>query len=397
MEVRLEQKPVGQGNFWQGSIDARNQTINWVYDCGSTNIHALRREIETVRDVSQDLLFISHLDADHINGIDSLLNATSVKEVVLPYLSDDWKILLLADENENGQLTGQLIDFVKNPSEWLLQRGVERITFIRKGNGPSEPEPLPDPSYGLDGPITLKWSRSPAQLKGSRNSQIVDEGALAVLRDTTGNVLDWLFLPQVHQPTPARVKLFRAALRKEFPNQSVRKIIDAFRRPADRAKLRRCYDSIWKDHNKISLSLFAGPIAPTDDVWRGEFEQGNSFSSSRSTWSSGVGWLASGDADLGNSTRRSEFLAFYKRHLAAVGVLQLPHHGSSRNFHPTLMEHFPYLIIALAAAGVKNPYGHPHDYVRSAVNAHGNAEFVKVSERRKSKATLFLTGFVTGR
>jgi hypothetical protein len=86
--------PVGQGLFYTGKIE----NLNFVFDCGSlgnnasTPGHNLHRSINDYLasnpNVKLDFLVISHLDSDHFNGIPHLLKNNSVKRVFLPYIPD---------------------------------------------------------------------------------------------------------------------------------------------------------------------------------------------------------------------------------------------------------------------------------------------------------------------
>ena len=87
--------PVGQGAFFTEQFfdSAGNTIFNMVYDCGEkSSTKHVDREIDNTLNVGGkaeviDLMFISHLDEDHINGIGHLVNAgclTKKSVVILP-------------------------------------------------------------------------------------------------------------------------------------------------------------------------------------------------------------------------------------------------------------------------------------------------------------------------
>ncbi len=89
MDITLTQHPVGQGGMMSGLLTTSSSQFHWVYDCGSNQTGDLNREIDVVAAKGDmDFLFLSHLDSDHISGIDRLLSKTHVREVVLPYLNE---------------------------------------------------------------------------------------------------------------------------------------------------------------------------------------------------------------------------------------------------------------------------------------------------------------------
>src|SRR5579871_2801474 len=156
VEVLRTQYPVGHGGFHGGRIrvSANNDlallTKNYVYDCGSESADAFDRALRKHQRVSEettDLLFISHLDSDHVNKIDRLMGAQPARIVVLPYLEDEDLATLIAEEIDNGRLTASTREYLSDPVDWWLRRGAETIIFIEPGNGeehsPSGTPPAP--------------------------------------------------------------------------------------------------------------------------------------------------------------------------------------------------------------------------------------------------------------
>lgn len=86
---------VGQGLF--ASEKYGGQTI--VYDCGGESIKIVNEAIDfglpETPDI--DILFISHYDQDHINGILHLIETHNVKHVVLPLVSNFSRFLSSRD------------------------------------------------------------------------------------------------------------------------------------------------------------------------------------------------------------------------------------------------------------------------------------------------------------
>jgi hypothetical protein len=137
---------VGQGLFYSGLIQrsaGRNfRQFSFVYDCGSTSSHRfLRREANDFKELLPcwrngkkrlDLLVVSHLHDDHVNGLEYLLKDTEVDTVVMPYTEQ--LIRLMAWIESAGQEVF-LRDFYADPAGWFSERGVHRIILI---GGPKE-------------------------------------------------------------------------------------------------------------------------------------------------------------------------------------------------------------------------------------------------------------------
>ena len=400
-QARLTQHAVGQGGLWSGELNAGVDPVRWIYDCGSNQADSLLREINSMGAGPIDLLFLSHLDNDHVNGIDLLLGACPVREVVLPYLERGNLLLVVGEELAAGRLTETFRSFIADPVAWLRARGVAQVTFVRPtGEDDDTPPDLPDGPDPLgQGSLEVKWSKPPRPIiRGwARGGRTAAQGDVVRLKvQDISAVADWVFIPQVHLPTIARAKAFQRALKVEFPGEDIDKIVTRALDQTGRRKLRTAYDTLSKDHNKITMSLYAGPYPSSKSNWTAKFDWHPQVTDPSHTYfffwfhggdSGEVGWLSSGDADLSTPRRRGAFLKFYHSVLTGVGVFILPHHGSAGSFDTSLLAGMPALRIGIAAAG-PNGYGHPHAQVRDAVNKA--CLFIQVDEREPSSFTCTL-------
>ena len=96
MEVTRIIHPIGQGAFYTESIKTNDNLYNVVYDCGSGNYKytpkRLKQDIASFYNPDDviDLLFISHFDNDHINGIRELKKRTSkIRNIVVPLIEEN--------------------------------------------------------------------------------------------------------------------------------------------------------------------------------------------------------------------------------------------------------------------------------------------------------------------
>lgn len=394
LAVTLTQHPVGQGGLMSGLLEIPGGRFHWVYDCGSNQKDALTREIGEVAKVGDvDCLFLSHLDSDHVNGIDQLLASVQVREVVLPYLNNVDFFLAAARDASRGTLTGTMLTMLADIPGWFGARGVEQVTFInpdadddgREGSGPDLPDG--DLEGPREGQIRAKWSRrerdailTPAsrQREGRPFVQQLERQASLQLIPSQGPQLDWVFAPYAHRPSGGQMKDFIAALEAAFGKISLNDDFwaKAIGDPRKREELRKCYDVIWSDHNLVSMALFAGPV--TAKNWSKHQCKGR-ISLPRSPFYSEIGWLGTGDMHLDVNVRRARFFKHYDRLFPRVNVFGLPHHGSHLNYDPSLPGSMPNAGQFVAASG-PNSYGHPSKLVKQSVHAAGK-NFVRVSNR----------------
>ncbi len=129
---------VGQGLFYSGILNKKDSkshaTFSFVYDCGTDSSMAfLKNEIDSFKQLlptdekKLDLLVISHLHDDHVNGLEYLLKGIKVDTVVMPYINDVLKSLPLVESSANSDF---LRTFYLDPVNWFSLRGVRRVMLL---------------------------------------------------------------------------------------------------------------------------------------------------------------------------------------------------------------------------------------------------------------------------
>ena len=94
--------PVGQGAFYLEQFNSNVDRVNVVYDCGSlTDVKIVQKAIRSnfSKDEEIEIVFISHVDQDHINGLEYLLKYCNVKKIVFPYTKIKDKIARVLSES----------------------------------------------------------------------------------------------------------------------------------------------------------------------------------------------------------------------------------------------------------------------------------------------------------
>ncbi|MGV1769668.1 hypothetical protein ACQZ6B_05770 [Agrobacterium vitis] len=404
-EFKLQQHPVGQGGFHTGWIfDGYSPypRFCWAYDCGSNQKKELEHEIKYVKEAHFDVLFLSHLDDDHVNGVETLLKETrGVKEVVLPHLSDrDW-VLHLAKEASSGTLSTELIDLAEDPAGWFGSRGVERVTYVEASDDddddetPTSPDSI-EPTLGEPPSIEgregrLDWSRDPRVLEEATSSSsasvsLVESGSVAKVSFGSHNV-SWILTPYAFRPSSNQLQLFEKELKETFGHgRSNKDYMNEARQDKGREKLRDCYNKIWKNHNLHSMALYAGPVKHVDHflystAWHGDFYRPTGPS----------GWLSTGDFDLSVNKRRTKLIRYFEVYKNLIRHLTLPHHGSDASFHVDILCAYPRLLAAIAATG-PNTYNHPGPKLQNEIAKISSINFVRVDQNPSSK--YFLEGFI---
>ena len=406
VQVDTQQLPVGQGGLMTCSIECRQPHANlrrfhFVFDCGSINKEHLRESLNEIETRVLDILFISHLDADHVNCIDMLLERMTVETVVLPCL-DPLQVTAIVCESLNGSgMTGDFRSFLQSPNAWFAQRGVKQVIYVSRdidgdngappfapGDGPpqygrplSEAQALDDrlkcelKSFGM--PPAAVRTRSGTvqfQLASAANSLEVDLGQSQVSNNSR---LTWLLIPYVHPFPQDRIDAFRQAVKSvvRIPrgealatSSFVSRLLDVLKEETKRSLLKSCYSILSADNNKPSLSLYSGPYPRGEQLWTiseryADALSGYGFHNHRylrrhQRIHDGGGWMCTGDADLRSKGTRTPWLRMYGSLLERLSIFVLPHHGSNSSIHDDVLTSIGHAITVACAA--KERVHHPH-------------------------------------
>lgn len=292
--------PVGQGAFFtEQFLDESGKVVyNVVYDCGSftSQPNLLEYEIRNTfeRNAHIDLLFISHFDEDHVNGLMTLQNQTKIDKdtkVIIPF---KYPYLLMVMDDDYPTLARFVMRMFNIGAQVI---GIEEISgenvrrdpiaiVVPMGNAPIETEKN-------IGPI---WYYYPFMLPDQKSLQKVFEGKVKDI-----------------------VKL-------DDPNEIL----------AKRKELKNIYKTIGKTKGGVTrinvnalfmLSFPAVNVACNTNIWHQINLKGNVASTCFYT----------GDSNLkGNGydevkQKVTDILDIYSKG-TKVWMMQVPHHGSDKCF-----------------------------------------------------------------
>ncbi len=395
------QLPVGQGFFHAGWVQPSDdaESFFYVYDCGAMNKYAKARDREIEKLVAHvgrrtrlDLLAISHMHADHVNGVEKLITdgAFQVDTIMMPLVGMKERLLTFASVAHHDPVSARspfYREFVADPVSAVSRFDPRNIVLVRRGDGGS-----PGSGTRDDGPLDgdpgllgegrgYTWKlvgqgtaiERPREAGAPRVVEIPDSSAARVFAPGAWEEA-WLLAPFVDQEIVKQTDLFLVTLankRSMTVKDLETSLTDAgfvlellADHPGD---LKTAYTACHGNLNLTSLCLYSGPA--------GEVGEQHGCQSTHGPWTSTlqngrVAWLATGDAKLSKVAKCDAFLKHFKGHLDKVSTFTLPHHGSAHDFNEKLLARVKPSFCPVAADAVKN-WQHPAARVTRAVASAG--------------------------
>ncbi len=407
-KINLTLHNVGQGLFCSGRLNS----FAFVYDCGvgdnSPRAYlngALTAFFDELKEHKIDLLVLSHFHADHVSGLEVLMNGAKVGYVVLPYLTPSERAAVAA---ANPGEEDWYYNFVVDPAKFFFDKDENvKVVFVTGSRDDTE---LPD--VGKQGP----GGKGPRE---TPNEPTIDEGSFVMPDDDSAKrkIFDldsqlepikdrllvknhrgwlviqksWVFRFFNHRLDEKKLDDFETGLRINFglaPREPItmQKMHDAIKSKAGRRKLRTSYKQIGGDFNNTSLMAFHGPLgAPRIESRR--FSWGGTLITnlgklvrlnpnlppSADSFPEYFGFMLTGDANC--NLLWDEFDTHFRSYFDHVSVAFLPHHGSEKSWNPSLKNRVRGGALWYVSAGLHNTYGHPS---LSVVDELVSANFVVI-------------------
>ena len=361
--------PVGHGAFFSESIRLDNgDYFNVVYDCGSIATNLARTAVEKYNHKRNhiDLIFISHFDYDHINGLKFLAEKKLVDNktyLFIPYYHPVLHQLRGTEQDDKTYYSG-IEEMFR-----LLQRNRVRIVMVEAVESRKETyyEPRVIPWRYLE-------DYEERNINGI-NSFTIQSGTRITIGGARWNEI-WNYVPFNYGITIEQIDKITNLLKEDplklIDDQGLIKseeTINILSQPNDdpqKKALLRIYNTIgYKKMNDTSLQLlsFAGDKSATTEkeeieehikskysfqpvVFDKHFEM-LLHSASRSRFSC----LYTGDTNLKKEDSIESIKSMKGDFLNDdLFIIQIPHHGSVNNYNPE--------IVSLAKVGFVNfkPY-----------------------------------------
>ena len=354
MIFRRTLHPVGHGAFFTEhlkTVDSKAREkafFNVVYDCGATargqNVSSLvKKEIDITfeKDEHIDILFISHFDEDHTNGLVYLLENTKMDEdtcVVIPFRFP--YILMVLDTSYPS--LARFIDGAR-------QKGVRFVGIHGEGLGP-----MPD-----------------GDKREENNGKVlqIDKNNLFTAWDVENKQPLWYFYPFMNVNVGSLQQVFERAISDDEKLKGVN-LDDPKVVIAHRDDLKKIYKGIGKSKNNVtkinvnSLLMLSFParIDIKECYSRVGHESGFDMDPRMMPGAyadCGITCLYTGDSVVDNAgmDKIDRHAVSVMKNLSGfemIHLFQIPHHGSDHSFSPNFFAALDRKVIATFVNG--NPY-----------------------------------------
>lgn len=403
MDVKIVRNhyPVGQGFFSSQQISYGNEKYTCVYDCGSVSkggSRLLDKYVDYLRDTTEaiDLLVISHLDADHINGLKYILKKFKVKKIIIPYITLVQRIILVLEKsrNINGLNSGILRDdrsFIEYIINVSTEDGEEEFASIDSINIEisRDTEVVRSNSYTSTEEVSLNKSDSIWEFAYfslySGVGENMERKFVEYFKDQCSNILGYdiedLNLEDF-QRCKSDIKNAYKKVYEYMNNKYGIKKKDIFNNSSV-ILYSGPRNKIWNDHYPAVYYSFEGRrhIEYKYACWL-HWDEYHRFRACRSylpKWFGGPletrfsGWLGTGDARLADPKNINEIKdKLGRKRLWRIQVVTVPHHGSKNNSNDDFFNIFcnPNLE-CIIHSDPNGRYNHPHRETLSSIELNG--------------------------
>lgn len=337
--------PVGQGLFYSFSID----DFNFVYDCGSENriprLNSIRR-YKSKPSKHIDLLVLSHLHQDHVNGLDDLLKGITVNTLVMPYLSPFERAYLAMLQ---PGVKSWYYQFLVNPISTLLNiTDINRVVLIgrQRGEGDeriNEDDEIPPDLDKMDDKDGLRLiSENDEQLEiavKKYDSALLQKISDIVFKMYYGKIVAnkfWIFsyynLPWMKKQDEMKFKKFLKINHIDPNNQS--QLLNIISVKKTRLNMKKSYPLNQDRINNTSVVIYHGPINQKDVLLQPWYFPVAPFyfRYSKNVFSKYWGHILTGDIKMettfGAQKAVAKILNHFNPWLDDIHIALIPHHGA---------------------------------------------------------------------
>lgn len=314
--------PVGHGAFYTEKHVLEDQTINIVYDCGSKTLEKHLPSIinNTFKKGEEiEFLFISHFDADHVNGIEYLKTYCKIKKVVIPLIEDKDAILTIKAINTSKIGSNKLDALINSPEEYFPGSEIIKVRGVNEENSNN---------------------------RDSGNGRTIPSGHKIILPENK-----WCFIP-FNYDYSERVEPFKRKIKEKGLNFD--KLDDIAYITKEKKTIISIYKEITGKANGNSLVVFSGEDYTISKKRSLSMVKKVILQHKRCSY---ISCLYLGDSSANKSGFCSQLKGRLDKLAKSIGIIQIAHHGAEGNFSPDILKlgTNPWAIISCRSTEKHHP------------------------------------------
>ena len=390
MEIIRTFHPIGQGGFYTETFDDLPNKPMVVFDCGGSSSENIRDYIDDFLPINPkttiEAVFISHLHDDHINGLQHLIDRANVKKIFLPQFNSNQLFEIIfynAARGAKGSNSNQLVlSFIESNKS---NHSLNEVSIIQIA------EVTGDNNY----------QNVTHNIQHGVSSQTIASGTSLIIENK------WVYIsfnPKSKAPNFDGIKdqAIKETLQSLYNNNTyLYEQAEALAQFVESCGVEQCKELYKKMfggiHNGQSMTLFSGLRTPNPNMeisscpfpptchhylyshwrdWFAEFAKDNKACIP-------TNFLYTGDYEASDKLKMKELINFYKemKVWSTICGLQIPHHGSRKNYAKELYHKRCY---AIASVSSSNRYRHPN--IDTLINIfHQECKPLVVTENKKTK------------
>lgn len=356
MKVIRTFHPIGQGAFYtERFILGNGKEVNIVYDCGTQCKRIINKEIRSYFAPMMhkiDILFISHFDDDHVNGIEELLKqGIAIGNVVIPYYDNNicLKAYVLANPTLNKLLSSNITKVIQvKPIISGTTTEISEASFIERLR--NEIESLT--------PIT-----------------------------TSGLNSLWVFIPLYYGDGEMTCKLSKALSERFKENFNFKDLENPQFINKHKKEINNAYNSVYC-RNVYSMMLYSGLLKDEESIVTKVYHKNSLLGNDmlRPNRNNHEACLYTGDASF-NNIRIGDTETYLGNDLInRIGLLQIPHHGSISNIcikELSKLSIYSPNTLLFTSFGINSQYNHPSLRVVEDAMVY-DSQFIGIDEQREN-------------
>lgn len=357
---------IGHGGFYIEKFVEENFVM--VYDCGSTNFDTLEKEINELDIEKIDLLFISHFDDDHVNGISTLCKKYKIENVVMPDLYE-FRLIYLAQAVGIASSMDTL-QLLTNPKKFFKSRLQSEPNFYFITENADD--------------LQRENNNEEGNLRAS-GTNLINE-ILIKSNPVKSNPIDWVMIP-FNYNKDVNSKIIKTQIENLLKNQYGQADIDEQWIIEHMDVVRKEFNNIFKQYNKDikgdtnysnvnSLVLYSGPseVKPSKIKYNCTYKYLNSQK---------PGFIYCGDYNARDMVAFKELMDCMNAYEDLIGGVQIPHHGSKNNYNPKFAKNKWICIVSVGVLKGRHKCNFPNEEV--AVNILESTNLIQVTDQSWTK------------